>query len=120
MSNKSIIIFFVITAIFGIILLTMVLKDQRRPIYIVAIHGILAIASYSLLTYNISMQRLTDTYPMETYAWVFFSFGALGGFYMFFRDKVLKMGIKKWMPFIHGGLGAIGLIILILATIMNK
>jgi hypothetical protein len=120
MSNQFVIVYFAITATFGLILAGLVLKDKRRPIFVVAFHGILALASYGLLTYNVSIQRLTDQYPMEAYSFVLFSFAAIGGIYMFIRDKILKKGIQKWMPFIHGGLAATGLVILIIATILNK
>jgi hypothetical protein len=119
MSNLSIIIFFILTASLGITLLVLVLQNKRRPIYIVAIHGIFAMASYGLLTFNVAdkADRFVEEWPLESYAFVFFSFAILGGIYMLVRDKILKLGIKKWMPFVHGGLAAIGLIILIVATI---
>ncbi len=119
MSNTSIIIFFILTAILGVTLLILVIQDKRRPIFLVAIHGILALASYGLLTYSIAdrADRFVGDWPMETYAFVFFSFAILGGIYMLVRDKILKLGVQKWMPFVHGGLAATGLIILVIATI---
>jgi len=125
MSNIGVIIFFIVTATFGLVLLTFVMRNKRRPIYLVAIHGLLAVASYGVLTYNIGLkareEQLTDvSFPLEHYAYVFFSFAAVGGLFMLVRDKLLNKGIPKWLPFLHGGAAAIGLILLILGTVMNK
>jgi hypothetical protein len=121
MSKSSIIICFVITAMVGIALLTLVLKDKRRPMLLVAIHGILAAGSYGLLSYFVGNKTyVTSHYNLESYAFVAFSFAAMGGIYMLIRDKVLKQGLKKWMPFIHGGFAATGLIILILSAILGE
>lgn len=125
MSNISIIIFFVLTASGGVGLLTYVLQDKKRPIYLVVLHAILASASFGMLAYNVAMKiearRDMENlpYPLEAYAFVFFSLAAMGGIYMLVRDKVLSKGIPKWIPFIHGGLALTGLIILIIATMKN-
>jgi hypothetical protein len=125
MSTIGIIIFFIVTASFGLVLLTFVMRNKRRPIYLVAIHGLLAVASYGMLTYNVGLKAREEqlanvNYPLEHYAYVFFSFAAVGGLFMLIRDKVLNKGIPKWLPFVHGGLAAIGLIFLIIGTLMHK
>jgi hypothetical protein len=121
MSNTTLIIFFLVAAAGGTMLLTLVLKDQRRPIILVALHGIIALAAYALLSFSIGEEALVKSpYQLKSYAFVAFSFAAVGGLYMFVRDKFLKIGIQKWMPFVHGGLALTGIVILILATVLGK
>lgn len=124
MSNIYIIILFVIAASVGAYLYSFVLRDKKRPILIVALHGIIAFSTFGLLTFNVGhqvreYQLFIYDYPLEALAFVFFGLAATGGVYMFFRDKFLKKDIKKWMPLIHGGLAVTGLIILIIAAVLN-
>lgn len=121
MSNLYIIVIFLIAASFGLYLLSLVLKEKKRPILIVALHGIIALAAYGVLTFTVGMQAwATSQHTVEAYAFVAFSFAAVGGIYMVIRDKLLKQGIKKWMPFVHGGLALTGLIILVIATVLKS
>lgn len=118
MNNIYIIVLFVIAASIGLYMLTLVLKEKRRPIAIVGIHGIVALSAYAVLTFAVGEKaRETSQYTTEAYAFTAFSFAAVGGIYMLIRDKILKQGIQKWMPFVHGGFALIGLIILIIATV---
>ena len=118
MNNIYIIVLFVIAASIGLYMLTLVLKDKRRPIAIVGLHGVVALSAYAILTYIVGVKAYeTSQYTTEAYAFTAFSFAAVGGLYMVIRDKLLKQGIQKWMPFVHGGFALIGLIILIIATI---
>ena len=115
MSIQTILIFFVITAIGGATLATLVFKDKKRPLLIVAVHGILALSGIALLTYYSAMQFELNGNKFTPYSsLVFFSFAAVGGFYMFFRDKYQKAKIQKWMPLIHGGLALAGIISLVM------
>lgn len=121
MSNTTLIIFFLIAAAGGTMLLTLVLKDKRRPILLVAAHGIVALAAYALLSFSLGEDAYFESpFQLKSYAFVAFSFAAVGGLYMLIRDKFLKIGIQKWMPFVHGGLALTGILILILATILDK
>lgn len=120
MNNIYIIVGFIVAASLGIYMLTLVLKEKKRPILIVGIHGVIALATYAVLTYLVGVEaHTTSQYTIEAYAFVAFSFAAIGGLYMVIRDKLLKQGIPKWIPFIHGGLALTGLIILIIATVLN-
>lgn len=125
MSNIGVIIFFILTAVFGLILMSYVVRGQKRPMYLVALHGILAIASYGTLSYNVGVKVREESlgygnYPLENYAYVFFSIGAVIGLFMLVRDKLLDKGLPKWIPFVHASFNVIGLVILIIATIINK
>ena len=116
MSLLTITIFFIITASIGAYLLTLVLKDKKRPIYIVAIHGIMAITSFALLLYfsgsSVGGIQMGNIKGVPNNSITFFGIAIVGGAYMFVRDKILKKGIQKWMPFVHAGAALAGIILL--------
>lgn len=119
MSLTSIIIFFILTATAGITLFTYVWRGKNRPLFLVAVHGLLALSAYALLNYYAATEE-TQGIAMGTLkgapnnSIIFFSLAAVGGIAMFIRDKVLKLGLKKWMPMVHGGAAIIGLVLLII------
>ena len=73
----------------------------------VALHGIFALVSIGTLYFYVSDETMDQKHAPITSV-VFISFAALGGIYLLVRDKILDIGIPKWMPFIHGGAALIG------------
>ncbi|HEX8546621.1 MAG TPA: hypothetical protein VF691_06635 [Cytophagaceae bacterium] len=116
MSLNTITIFFIITALGGAVLLTFVLKDKNRPMYIVAIHGLMALTSFALLLYfsgsEVGGVQMGNIKGVPNNSIVLFSIAIIGGVYMFVRDKIMKKGIQKWMPFVHASAALLGIIFL--------
>ena len=115
MNLQTILIFFIIAAVGGITMAVLVFKNKRRPILLVALHGIVALGGFGALVYysGISFQTGHSKTPWGSLA--FFSIAIAGGLLMFFRDKYMKVGIKKWMPLVHGSAALIGIILLLFA-----
>src|SRR5690606_1716356 len=92
----TIIALFALAAIFGMALLSYVLKDKETPKGVVITHGLFAaVALVLLLMYVFGDQPG----PMESA--VLFVIAALGGFIMVARDFTGRK-IPKWLAVVHG------------------
>lgn len=113
MNPTVLIVLFIVTASIGIVQLTLVLNDKKRPIFLVGAHGFFAITGISLLTFYGSASVGMWSASFNISFWVFWIAVMIGAF-MFVRDKLLRVGIPKWMPFVHGGAALAGLVALII------
>jgi hypothetical protein len=111
MNVFHILIIFSITALLGGTLLNFVLNNKKRPMFIVALHGIFALFSIGTLYYYIGDETMDQKHAPVTSS-VFFGLAAIGGIYMLVLDKVLSQSIPKWMPFIHAGAAVTGYVLL--------
>lgn len=105
------IILFVIAALFGLHILTHVLKSQATPKVSVVLHGLLAAAGLVIViiaaaSASVGGRLLTSL--------IFFVIAALGGFVMVYFDLGKKQLPPKALALLHPVLAAIGLIILII------
>src|SRR4051794_12582238 len=101
MNIYHIIIIFSVTALLGVTLLTFVLNNKPRPISLIVAKAIFALTSLGTLYYYVSDETMDMQHaPMASV--VLLSFSAIGGIYLFFRDKVLgDQNYPKWMVFAH-------------------
>jgi hypothetical protein len=106
------IILFALAAVFGLILLTSVLKNQKTSKPAVYIHGLLAASGLAIVAYYVI--KNADNAPLLSL--IIFLVAAAGGFIMFGRDMTNK-SIPKGLAFIHAGAAVIGLLLLILFVV---
>lgn len=99
---------FVLAALFGLILVTAVLKDKPTPKPVVFIHGGVAVIAVLLVIYYIIQNHGSG--PILSL--VLFILAALGGLTMFTIDMQNKP-IPKWIAIVHPLVAAAGLIALI-------
>lgn len=105
-------VIFVVAAVFGLMLITDLMRDAKPPRRIIVLHGGAAIIGLALLT--ISYVRLTS--PLLLVSLLAFLAAALGGITIFFMDyKDIK--IPKWLPMMHATAAISAIIILIVALI---
>lgn len=118
MSIYFVLVFLVITAILGVVLYSYVAKAKKRPIFLVAIKGVMGIASWSVMTYYVSVDlqgfSLGSWSNTLSASYAFFSFGATLGLFMMVKDKFLGQDLPKWMAQVHAGINGIGFIFLII------
>jgi hypothetical protein len=111
MNVFHVIIIFSITALLGVTLFSFVLNNKKRPIFLVALHGIFALVGIGTLYFYAGDETMDQTHaPMTSIA--FLSLAATAGIFMLIRDKVMGVGVPKWMPMIHGTAAVIGYILL--------
>ncbi|MBX3709511.1 MAG: hypothetical protein KIT56_07445 [Gammaproteobacteria bacterium] len=104
------IVLFIIAAIFGLIILTAILKNQSTPKLAVFLHGpIAAIALIIAIIY--SVMGHTETLLITSI--ILFILAALGGLTLFTID-MRKKPIPKLLAVIHPIVAVIALIILII------
>ena len=79
---------------------------------LIAAKGILALVGLGTLYYYVSDETMDMQHaPMASV--VFLSFSALGGIFLFIKDKVIgDPNYPKWMAFGHAGGAVIGYILL--------
>ena len=115
MSLTGILIIFLLAAGGGATMAYMVLKDKKRPLFLVAAHGFFALAGFALLAFTGAHDFETSGNKGTPNASIaFFAVAIAGGIYMFFRDKYQKKKLEKWMPFVHGSAALLGIIFLVL------
>lgn len=86
---------FGLAAIFGMYLISLVLRDKPTPKGVAIIHGLFAALGLVLLiVYSIG----NTPAPIESL--VIFCVAALGGFILFYKDITGK--IPKWLAIVHG------------------
>jgi hypothetical protein len=81
---------------------------------LIAVKGIFALASIGLLYYYIGVQTMeTDMNHAPVVSSGFLSLAAIGGVYMFVRDKVMgNSNLPKWIAFAHAASAVTGYILL--------
>lgn len=100
---------FAIAILFGITMLTFVLRDKKIPKILPLIHGPFALAGLGLL---ITYASYTNTMLAVI---ILFSAAALGGLTLFFKDKTGKP-IPKAMAVGHGFIALVTFVILLIIT----
>lgn len=85
-----------ITAILGMYLLSLVLRDKETPKGMAIIHGLFAVAGLVLL---INYCLGNETGPLVSI--IAFSIAAMGGFILIYTD-ITGRKIPKWLGIVHG------------------
>lgn len=90
------IILFAIAAVFGLILLTAILRSKETPKPVVYLHGLFAaIGLVLLIIYSMNPDAKSVAISL-----VLFIIAAIGGFILFGRDMTKKPG-PKWLAVVH-------------------
>ena len=105
---------FVIAAVFGLILLIAILRNQTTPKPVVFIHG--GFAVMALLLVILFIIRNNGEGPMVSLG--LFILAALGGLILFSID-IRNKPVPKWLAIVHPIAAALGLLTLIF-YVMNK
>ncbi len=93
---------FGMTAIIGIYLLSLILRDKKTPKGAAFVHGLFAVIGLIILiVYCVG----NDPGPIESI--IAFVIAALGGFVLVYRDVTGK-GVPKWLGIVHGLAAVIG------------
>jgi hypothetical protein len=93
---------FGLTALLGLYLLSLILRNKQTPKGASMIHGFFAVVGLVLLiVYCIR----NDAGPLA--AIIAFSLAALGGFILFYKD-VTGATIPKWLGIVHGVTAVVG------------
>lgn len=104
------IIIFILAALFGLVVLTAVLRDRPTPKPFVIIHGPLAATAIVLLIIDVVKGH---TEALLIASLIIFIIAALGGFVMYTLDT-LKKRIPKPLAILHPLIAVSGLIVLII------
>ena len=108
------IILFAIGALFGLHILTNVLKNKPTPKTSVLLHGLfVAVPLLMVIIAVINRENVTSTL---TASMIFFLIAALGGFAMVFLDFGKKQLPPKGLAILHPILAVVGLVLLIVYT----
>lgn len=105
------IILFALAAIFGLILITKVFKNENTPKTVVYSHG--GAAALGLILLIIAYINHGDSMLMTSL--LVFAVAALGGFVMFSRD-ITQRPIPKWLAVVHALAAVTGFILLLIAV----
>jgi FtsH-binding integral membrane protein len=100
---------FVLAAVFGLILLTAILRNQPTPKPVVFIHGGLAVTALLLVIFFIV--RNNGEGPVTSL--ILFILAAVGGLTLFSID-IRNKPVPKWLAVIHPIVAALGLLTLII------
>jgi hypothetical protein len=104
----TIIAFFALTAVLGMILLSFVLQGKETPKAVVFTHGPLAVIGLVLLIIYALDQ---SPGPMESI--ILFVIAALGGLVMVWKDLTRQV-VPKWLAVFHGLLAVTGFVFLLI------
>jgi len=104
----AIIILFSLAAIFGLTLLTFVLRGKETPKGIVFLHGPIAATALILLIIYVVNNTVSPVPSM-----VLFIIAAIGGVILVIRDFTRK-SVPKSLAVVHGLIAVTGLILLIM------
>ena len=99
---------FSMTAILGIYLISLVLRDKQTPKGIAIVHGLFAATGLILL---LTYSNGSEQSPIVSI--VVFVIAALGGLILVYKDVVEKQ-VPKWLAITHGLTAVIGFAFLIL------
>lgn len=87
---------FGLTAILGLYLLTLILRDKQTPKGAAIVHGLFAVTGLILLIVYCVKHEAS---PIESI--IIFSIAALGGFILAYKDLTGRK-IPKWLGILHG------------------
>ncbi len=104
----SIIAIFGLTAILGMYLLSMVLRNKSTPKSVSFMHGLFAFTALILLSVYVFGHS-----PGPTSSLIVFIVAAMGGFILIYRDITGK-SIPKWLAIGHGMIAVTGFVLLVL------
>jgi len=107
---SSAIVIFVIAAMFGLVILTAILRDRPTPKPFVIIHGPLAATAIVLLIIDVAKGH---TESLLIASLVIFIIAALGGFALYTLDT-LKKRIPKPLAILHPLIAVSGLAVLVI------
>ncbi len=107
---QAAIVLFCIAAIFGLVILTAILKNRPTPKLFVLLHGPLAAIAIVLLIIDVVKGH---TEALLIASLVIFIIAALGGFFLYTLDT-LKKQIPKPLAILHPLIAVTGLIVLII------
>lgn len=107
---QAAIILFIIAALFGLVILTAILRDKPTPKPFVIIHGPLAATAIVLLIIDV-VKGHTESLLIASL--IIFVIAALGGFALYTLDT-LKKRIPKPLAILHPLIAISGLIVLII------
>lgn len=110
----AVFIVFIIAAIFGIALLTHVLKNKKPSKLVALIHGILVGCGLVLLIIYCFMHSPES--PLASL--IFFIVAAVGGFILL-SFHLHKKRIPKWLAVLHPIVALLGLLFLIIFVVLN-
>ena len=102
------ILIFAIAAVFGLIVLSSLLKNRETPKPAVYIHGLLAATGLVMLI----AYAMSDGAKSVTVNITLFVIAALGGFILFGRDLMKKAG-PKWLAIVHALVAVTSFVILL-------
>ena len=104
----SIIAIFALTAILGMYLLSLVLRNKTTPKGVSFMHGLFAFTALILLSVYVFGNS-----PGPTSSLIVFAVAAMGGFILIYRDITGK-SIPKWLAIGHGLIAVTGFALLLL------
>jgi hypothetical protein len=104
----SAIVIFGLTAMVGMYLLSLILRNKTTPKGVSMLHGFFAITGLIIL---IVYAYLNPPGPLPSI--VSFGLAAMGGLFLVYRDVTGKP-IPKWLGIVHGFIAITGYILLIL------
>lgn len=96
------------TAILGMYLLSLILRDKATPKGASLLHGLFAVTGLGLLIYYCCTN---DAGPLASI--IIFSIAALGGFVLIYKDITGSSKIPKWLAIAHGIAAVAGFILLL-------
>jgi len=102
---------FGMTAIFGMYLLSLILRNKSTPKGVTIIHGLMAAVALILLIFYCFGDA-----PGPWPSIIIFTLAAIGGFVLNYRDITGKK-VPKWLGIVHGLAAVTGFILLILFAI---
>ncbi len=106
------IVLFLIAAVFGLMTLIAVLKNNPTSRPTVLIHG--AVAAIALLIVLVATVQATGPAPVASL--ILFLIAAAGGFILFAVD-LQKKPLPKWLALVHPVVAALGLVSLIVFVV---
>jgi hypothetical protein len=99
--------FFALAAIFGMILLSFILRNKETPKGMAIVHGLLAATGLVLTIYYAVKNK-----PGPVESALLFTIAALGGFIVFARD-ISNKPVPKWLAVVHGLVAVTGFVFLL-------
>ncbi len=107
------IVLIALAGVAGIIMLGRIYKDRPVPMSLAVLHGLLA-AGGVVLAFAVAFQA--GAYPLLCYALGAFVLAALGGLFLF-SFHLRRKRFPTPLVFLHGIIGATGLILLIIYAV---
>jgi hypothetical protein len=104
------IVLFVVGALFGLHVLTHILKEKPTPKVSVVLHGLIVATALVIVIINV----MRGGSGLLVTSMVFFIMAALGGAYLAYVDNVKKLQPPKAIAIMHPMIAAVGLVMLII------